>query len=622
MIWLATIVGQISFGLEALLFLLTTKYDYYSIVGFSIPVGFGLSSLFYFACGAVLGTTAFHTLVHTIFLFVFSYILMGRRLFKRDRAFVKPNVQIIVFFTISVFLSLFIVPHMYYFTPRTIQKSISGDLPEEVSLNNSFYRGVNSGIINLFKIRSPFCYRCMVRSRWLTAFHSAILRTGYASLQVSMIIPSLLLVWSMSFLFLNLSARFLKSTFLSILALIVFLFSGGFGFTRWLEADPRHNRDLDFVFLCGSATTEWSHPLFHWLFAFRPSQLSCAVVFSIFTLLVRFDKPSAREFSVLGLLLGLLPACQTQVFLLTTAFVTFFIALNFQFVSKRLILALITFSSVSAVQLLHYIPRETYKPDIPPGSVWRPLSARGVYFAPLRYWFDSLGVIPFFSLVLAWFFVDRDFMRLYLPSTFLWLYANYHAMQPYVRQNVIVFYPLWVSLASIAMLLAMQGLVRRTKSEELKGVLIGVCFLSSLAAVWSALLGYGRLRSTRREMWSEEAEAVGAWIAANTPKKTAFAACPSDYNTVSALAGKVLYHSTARMQWHLGYATGHRAEEVARLLRALDAGNVAPKVRYIVQSKGGCPEVAVNNYVGNAWVVVYQSGNYSIYARKGEPPKS
>jgi hypothetical protein len=166
---------------------------------------------------------------------------------------------------------------------------------------------------------------------------------------------------------------------------------GRLRFTRWLESAPRQDRELDFVFLCGSATTEWSHPLFHYLFAHRPSQLSCALVFAIFTVLIRLEAPSARELAVLGLLLGLLPATQSQVFTLTVAFVVLFFALSPALVSKRLIVAFFTFSGVAAIQLIQFLPTETYRPELAKGPVWRPLVARGLYFAPIRYWTDALG---------------------------------------------------------------------------------------------------------------------------------------------------------------------------------------------------------------------------------------
>jgi hypothetical protein len=248
------------------------------------------------------------------------------------------------------------------------------------------------------------------------------------------------------------------------------------------------------------------------------------------------------------------------------------------------------------------------------------LAARGVYFAPLRYWIDALGIIPLFSLVLCWFFVNREFMRLYIPSVFVWAYVNYHGLQPYIRQNVIAFYPLWVSLAAIAMVLVIQKVCRKAKNEELKGVLIGLSILAFAVSVWSALLGYGRLWNQSKELWSGETEAVGAWIAANTPRKAVFISCPSGFSPVSTVAGKVLYRHTDRVEWQLGYSVGQRAEEIRKLIANLENPEIAPKVTYILIEKGKCPELIPRDYQGTAWETVFRSDNFSIMARK-PPPK-
>jgi hypothetical protein len=96
------------------------------------------------------------------------------------------------------------------------------------------------------------------------------------------------------------AASFLRETWLPILMLVLFLFAGGFGFYCWFKNGPRHDHSLDFVFQCGSATTEWSHPLFHYIFAHQPAQLSPAIVIGAFILLARMDRAAAREMAVLG----------------------------------------------------------------------------------------------------------------------------------------------------------------------------------------------------------------------------------------------------------------------------------------------------------------------------------
>jgi hypothetical protein len=430
-----------------------------------------------------------------------------------------------------------------------------------------------------------------------------------------MLVPSFLMVSSLCFLFLRLASHFLGATFLSILALGAFLFAGGLGFCHWLEYDPRHNMALDFVFLCGPVVTEWSHPIVHYLFAHRPAQLSLCVVFSIFSLLAELEKSGAREMAVLGLLLGLLPGTQSQVAVLSLAYAVLFFVINPRLISRRIAVGAIAFAVIASVQLLQYFPKETYSPRNAEGPIWRPLSLRGVFFAPVKYWIDSLGVFAIVSILIAWFFISQDFARFYIPATLIWAFLNVRTMQPYARHSVLSFYPMWMPFAAVAFIMALRGLVEKAKGADWKGVVIGACSLVYAVAVASALLGLVRLARRSSEMWTEETQVVGDWIAAHTPKKAIFVGCPHDFNAVTTIAGKVLYHQTEKWDWVNGYVTGDKAGHVKRLLRDPDDQGIPERIGFIVSSKK-CREWQLKGYTGSQWEAMYEYGNYTVWARK------
>ena len=612
MLWIATLGSQLLFGLQIARWVLPDKYNIRYWIGFSAPLGFGLSSLIYFMCASVLGMTAFHTIIHTCAISGFSYILIGYMYAKKREAKQlkdKERKDFFIFLGISFALAFVIVPKMYLPKPRHSNIAFSTDVREEISLIQSFYCGVNSGFVNIFKIRHTACYRCIIRTGWITGFHSAIMRTGYASLRNAMVWPSVFMFASICYSMLSLSNHFLRSVSLSIFSLVLFLFAGGFGFCRWLEKEPRRNRSLDFMFNYGTGASEWSHPLFHYIFAFRCAQLGLCVVLSVFLILTKMKRESnGREFAVLGLLVGLLPGIDISVCLTLFVYLCVFFIIS-RIKPVRIPVFFVTFGMVSAVQILQFVPRETYNPQYPEGPFWQPLISQGVFFPALTCWFDALGFLPLFSLILCWFFIDREMLRFYLPSILIFCYANAHMFFPYSRHNIKVFYPLWMTFAVIATLQTMHRLTSKPEAEEVKGVIIGVLSLIYVCSIWSGVLGYYRLRDNSVAEWTEDDERIADWIASQTPKKAVFLDCQEDYSVVATLAGKVVYLQSEKIAWMNGYDVAGRKGEIEKLLESPGSSESIPRVKYGVASTN------CNKNIQRKWKRVFSHGNFTVYER-------
>ena len=616
MLWLATLASELLFGFQVARWVLPDKYNARYWVGFAAPIGFGLSSVIYFICAALLGVTSFHAIVHTCGISAFSYILIGYMHAKKretKKMTEKEWKDFWIFLGISCALSLVVVPKMYIPKPRHCNVAFSEDIREEIAMIQSFYRGVNSGLVNVYKIRHTACYRCIVRSGWLTAFHSAIMRSGYASLRCSMVWPSMVMFASVCYLFLNLARHFLESVVLCVLSMVLFLCAGGFGFCHWLEKAPRGNMSLDFVFNYGTGTTQWSHPLFHYIFGFRCSQLGLCVVLSAFLVLTKLKRESnGRELVFLGMLFGILPGVDPALCVMSFVYLGLFFASS-RILPTRIPVLFVTFVIVSGVLLIQYVPRETYKPQIPAGGFYAGLQKNGVYFPAMTCWFDALGFLPLLALVVCWFFIDHEMVRFYLPSVVIFLIANSHVFYPYYRHNIKVFYPLWMTFAAIVTMQTMSVASEKPKAEEAKGVVIGFFALIWLCSIWSSVLGYYRLRRNSAEMWTEEDERVADWIVDNTPKKAVFVDCGYDYSPVSALAGKVLYAQSEKIAWINGYNTSGRADEIRKLVSAVSP-RIAPKVKYLVRSRKCKQETSPGT--ANGWMHAFDHGNYTIYERR------
>jgi hypothetical protein len=134
------------------------------------------------------------------------------------------------------------------------------------------------------------------------------------------------------------------------------------------------------------------------------------------------------------------------------------------------------------------------------------------------------------------------------------------------------------------------------------------------ASIGSALLGFVRLRPQSKEIWTNEMEAVGIWIAGHTPKKAVFIACRGDYKVVRTVAGKMLYHQSNRLNWATRYRTHRRKEEVMMLLATPDKDSVLPRIGWIV-NQNGRKEMTFSGSGEEGWEAACDDGNDPIWQR-------
>lgn len=478
---------------------------------------------------------------------------------------------------------------------------------------NSFYHGINSGFINIFKVRHPSCAHCVARSRWQSPFHSAMLRIGFASMRSAMVAPSLLLFWSICLVYVHFAKFYLQSDLLAPAALVVFLSAGGFGFVRWFWRDPRRNTKLDFVFDMGDQQTSWSHPLLHYMFAYRNSLLSLAAMLSVLFLLTLKIKRKQRIWMLIGGLVGSLLSAQYQVFLGGAVFVILHILINARFEGAKGFL--IALAIVAAPQIQHFVPRETAAPLVKRIRLWDHLIAKGIFFAPIYVWVTSLGAFAVVSLVVCWFFVGRQLLKTYLPAIWVFVIANVVAFEPDPKHAIHLLYPCWMSVASVVFIAAIAGIAGAPTGEEGKGIATAWATVLFGVSIAAALLGFVRLRGQVIEAWDPDAEAAGKWIAENTPIKAVFFGPDEDYNPVSAVAGRRTIFHNDRVHSMLGLRPLPAEKgELLKLTTNLDDNTLLPKVRYYVFNDRAQNLIAMRNTSRN-WSKVCQYGRYAVYQR-------
>jgi len=630
MLWFVSCLVDIVFGADLSLLFLGEKYDLIQHVFIGIPLGIGISTLVFYYTSLLLGFNTFHLIIQEIVLGFISYSFLIHRFVKKKVRISKMTLETTFFIVVSIFISAYMSKIAYYPKEKYIQISFKGDFHEELSLMNSFFCGVNSGMTNLFKIRHPYCYKCISRTRWLTAAYSAMMRCGFANINLSICFPSFLYLLSFCFCFQKLASQVLKNFVLSSLTLVLALFCGGYGFYYWTQATTRHNMDLDFVFNFGSKQTEWSHPIFHYLFAFRPSQMSLSIVTIIMLLLFnntnRFIDKS--DLIMIGAFLGLLPPLQHQVFFGAVIFVLTNLLLHFPFTKrsewkdtfKSISLFLISFVIVGGIPLILYIPRPTNDFLIEKELFYQNKKNSAYVFPMISTWTDALGLSFLVYAFCGWFISDSCFMKLYIASIVVFIFGNHYCFTHYNRHNIILFYPFCIILYAIILMKLLQNLSNMCSNEEIQGVLIGLGMIVFIISTGSAVLGFVRLKNQTIQVWDEEMLKAATWISQNTPKKALFAAAPNDYNIVSTFAGRVLYVHSPRLIWFHGFKESNSRKEYTSFLKDFSDDSLAPKIEYILNYGEPGLSFWVPEGTGK-WTTVYSEGNVTIFKRNLNHPK-
>ena len=611
MLWLALVTSEFFAGTAVCYHILRNKVDLPVILGLAFPIGMALSSLVFFVASAFFSFSAFHLLLHTCAISITSLVSL-----QKIRMDSLKNLTTLGFALIAIAASLFLTPKMYP-SDVSVHRAFQSDVAEEIALTNSFRRGANGGFVNMFKIRHPSCYKCVARSRWLTAVNSAMLMTGGAGLRMALLVPSLLMTASFLFLLQKLASHFVSSPFS---CLFLFLFCGGLGFFTFFENGVRTNPDLDFVFNLGRSQTEWSHPLLHYIFAFRPSQLSLCLV--IGTMIVLVNGVGKRELAFVGLTLGILPAVQHQVFLGQFVFVSVYFTLRIASKKRKLremTLRVATFAVFFAIPgcftLVHYWPRATNAKLVTRAAFWNSLSHSGVFFPMLTLWWRALGPFVVIVMFVSWFVLDKELRMLFIPACVIFVIGNVFQFQGYNRCQIILFYPFWMVPAVIVFVATFEKLAKKVRSEQLKGVVTGLGIVIFVLSTASGCLGYWRLRGRSVVVFDSDMERAAQWITANTPRKAVFISAISDFDTVAQLAGRVSYFQNARYAWLYGFVFPvDRNKEIEELLRHSDS-DLLPKVKYVVNKEEEAQSHQLVTWGRGNWSKVFTCQTIVIFER-------
>ena len=303
-------------------------------------------------------------------------------------------------------------------------------------------------------------------------------------------------------------------------------------------------------------------------------------------------------------------------------FIFFIIHIDFHFNEKKrkekdygLFLLIIPFISVSSLQFLQFIiPRNNNANILVKQPISLHLIKKGVFFPTIKFWFEALGFFPIFSMLLSWFVIDIQLIKFYIPSVFIFIWANNTLFQQVDYMNITVLYPCWMVLASIVYIETLKKIISLPKSEELQGFIFGISIFLVLMNVASGIYGFSQIRNNIVKKWSPLEEEAARWIATNTPKKSVFISSSDTFDVVSTLAGKVQYFHSPLLCQLYGYNELERTVEIQNLINESDSTSIAFKVEYIVNTDKGIDRRLIHWGKGN-WTKEFVNREVTIFKR-------
>ena len=615
MIWLFTIISELWFGFEITYYFLDQMLNIVFVAAFGVTVGIGTSSIFFFLCSTILGQNLIHIILHSLLLIFISIGLLQKRIRipKKLSRFTDIKKPEIIISLIYIVISIYLTWKVYLPAPRSFSLVFDYHLTEELSLISSFHHGVNSGFVNPFYIRHPNLYGHSAITRWLTAFHSSMLQYGFASLKMSLFIPSFLLISSYLIIMFYFALQFNIPYYIAFFVPFISILLSGFGFLRFLHHEKRTIRTNDYVSQSGYGKYPRFHPVFHLLYGFRHTTLTLPLVngiIYIYLWMIKYKKANTSlMIPFVGFMFGLImPATQFQTFIGFIVFLLLYTAMqkkskNYSSLKKIFIYIFIGF----LIHFPRYLNIEFLKNSFSLQVQWKQLVQHEL-IPPFSLWWNNCGVFIIIFLFLSWFQLKSVEYYIFIPSVACFIIFNFWKVQSQAQFNIFIFLSLNYSIGSCIVVATLYRFIKSSNEPEYQGIFTALSILAIISCTLSSILGIHRQINNHKPQWSIGDENLVKWVLEHTSKKDVFIAPIISLNPISALAGRWVYIDNYNLLDYCGFNYSRQQSEYQKLLKNQDSQDISKNVFYIISYND-----EQNSISSTSWKEVYKTRDYTIY---------
>ncbi len=454
---------------------------------------------------------------------------------------------------------------------------------------------------------------------------SASLRFFGLSLRMSVIAPSLVMLFAVFLGFWLLADKLTDRLGPTVLAWLLFAFNGGFGFLYFFG--PYEFSDI----FTGYYTTptnlvdmdvRWVNVICDMLIPQRTTMAGwCTILAGMYLLISVLEKSCAgerarRETVLLAVTAGAMPMIHTHSFLALGVlsavwFFTFLPKAKKAGHAKDLVLSYVLYGAICFALALPQLFVWTFQAASSGNLLWWNPGwvAEGNW---LGFWTMNCGVV----FILMWpmlFFLRGDRARLYAGAAAIFLLSNLVAFQPNPYDNNKLLY-IWFMLTDIMACGWLWQLLDGMKKPAVRGAVAAV--LAVLGTV-SGVLSLIREAISEYQLLDADQVAAAEFITGNTAPDALFLTGTAHTNPVSILAGRDILCGPGLYLYYHGVDYGEREKQVRWMYESQEEFEWYADeygVDYVYIGNGERVDYAVDTaYFEASYPVVFQQGGVTIF---------
>lgn len=609
------------FGFELMSLLLQKQFDVLMRMAIGATFGIHLSTWIFFISSLKIPLSMVHGLVHNVILLNISALLT---VFRMKRKIISPKPLKILTYALGTIIPSLVVTYLLWFgllhNGNETMGAAYGDFPFHMNLITSFVHGCNKYRKSLFDILSPFYAHEKLAYPFIPNYYAAVLISCFnSSIHDSAVYPSIVYVFSLFVILTNITYRISKSELACCIAPYLFLFTGGLGFTNYLDPTIRGEWNIDFVHYWGKDQEEfWFQTVVHILLPQRASLFSIPLAWgSIAILMSTMDSMDISPYIAVAFIVGILPQVHPHSIIALMEWGSCFGLIQLSRVKKRNILKLIRNYFVLGViaiavgvpQFMPYFERSSSQGFFTFAPIYKEIQKSGF----IRLWWYALGAFFVLSMVHVPIILKGNELCFYIPSIFVFWISNVIWYQPWSLDNTKVFNAAYIPLACAGISLYLVSLMR---FKHFGYVVAAVTFIFCIA---SGFISVCICFQNVYDLWPRRGEEyeIANFVIKQTPHDSVWITDSDHRNPIVCLAGRQV------LLGYRGWLASHNLPEARRMRIIQDLGRNPENtdeidrynVSYVAIRKGFDEVVFKPDSNSRKWKQIRYSRTIIIYQR-------